>query len=398
MEFVAILILLVAILAVLLLSRGAKSKLEDGQVSELAESVRSELASAQLQALQQNSSQFLDLAETRLKAEAARGEEQVKARASEIDKSMESMATAITRLRDYVESVDKVRGESVASLSSVTASLGTATGKLTNILSSGPARGQWGERMAEDVLRVAGFAEGVQYRKNTHIEGGTGRPDFTFLLPQHCVLHMDVKFPLAGYVRFIDAPSDLEKDLALTAFLRDARSRVKEVTGRDYIDPAGGTLDYVLLFIPNEQIYEFIQERDSNFIDQALQQRVVVCSPFTLFAVLAIIRQAIDNFHLTQQTDEILRTLGGFTQQWSKYKGAMTTVERRLDRTQRAFEDLVGTRTRTLDRQLERVERLRRDAGLEAAMVDPSEDVSLLVDESSDSQVEASSDGGVRQS
>ena len=46
------------------------------------------------------------------------------------------------------------------------------------------ARGQWGERMAEDVLRLAGFVENVNYVKQTQVEGGTGRPDFTFPLPE----------------------------------------------------------------------------------------------------------------------------------------------------------------------------------------------------------------------
>ena len=60
-------------------------------------------------------------------------------------------------------------------------------------------RGQWGERMAEDVLRLAGFVENVNYRKQVQIEGGTGRPDYTFELPKGHVLYMDVKFPLAAY-------------------------------------------------------------------------------------------------------------------------------------------------------------------------------------------------------
>jgi hypothetical protein len=52
------------------------------------------------------------------------------------------------------------------------------------------ARGQWGERMAEDVLRLAGFVENVNYVKQTQLEGGTGRPDFTFPLPKgHDALH-----------------------------------------------------------------------------------------------------------------------------------------------------------------------------------------------------------------
>ncbi|MSP23122.1 MAG: DNA recombination protein RmuC, partial [Dehalococcoidia bacterium] len=223
--------------------------------------------------------------------------------------------------------------------------------------------------------------EGVQYRKNTQLDGGTGRPDFTFLLPQARILNMDVKFPLAAYLRYLETESAIERSAAVHDFLRDARSRIKEVTNRDYIDAAGGTLDYVLLFVPNEQVYGFIHENDPGLLDSALQQRVVLCSPFTLFAVLAVIRQAIDNFHLTQRTDEILTALGGFNLQWGKYKDAMRTVEHRLESTQKAFGNLVSRRTRALDRQVDKVEQLRIDAGLKAEVLPDADDEPLELDE-----------------
>jgi DNA recombination protein RmuC len=376
--------LLVGAAVAVLVLRGRAGRFTESQISQLGERVRTEVAEAQSQALQRNSEQFLDLAETRLKAETARGEEQLKARREEIEKGLETVGGAITKLRDYVESTDKARGESVASLAAVATesrktmdALGAATGKLTQVLASGQARGQWGERMAEDILRVAGFIEGVQYRKNTQLDGGTGRPDFTFLLPQARILNMDVKFPLAAYLRYLETETDIERAAAVRDFLRDTRSRIREVTNRDYIDPAGGTLDYVLLFVPNEQLYRFIHENDPGLLDGALQQRVVLCSPFTLFAVLAVIRQAIDNFHLTQRTDEILMALGGFNLQWGKYKDAMHTVEHRLELTQRAFGDLVSRRTRALDRQVDRVEQLRINAGLKAEALPDADDEPL---------------------
>ena len=92
------------------------------------------------------------------------------------------------------------------------------------------ARGQWGERMAEDVLRAAGMREGINYRKQRAIEGGT-RPDFTFLLPDDQHLHMDVKFPVDNYLRALEAPSEAEAVMRRDRFLKDVRDRVKELNG-----------------------------------------------------------------------------------------------------------------------------------------------------------------------
>ena len=189
--------------------------------------------------------------------------------------------------------------------------------RCASALSSPKARGQWGERMAEDVLRLAGLVEGVNYRKQTAIPGGT-IPDFTFLLPWRALPAHGCEVPRrqlpAHAGRHRTTPSGTRHG---TAFGRDVRDRIRELSGRGYIEP-GQTLDFVLAFIPNEAVYGFIHEQDPALVDDALRQRVVLCSPFTLFAVLAVIRQSVEHAALERTSDEILSVLGGFSQQWDK--------------------------------------------------------------------------------
>ncbi len=171
-------------------------------------------------------------------------------------------------------------GELVAGLAEHarhSAALASTTQQLREALASPKARGQWGERMADDVLRLAGLREGLNYRKQKALAGGTV-PDVTFFMPRGLLLHMDVKFPIDNYLRFLGAGSDAEAATARTAFVRDVRNRVKEITTRDYIDPQA-TVDCVLLFIPNEAVYAFVHEHDPELADLALGQKVVLCSP-----------------------------------------------------------------------------------------------------------------------
>src|SRR5262249_9793772 len=153
-----------------------------------------------------------------------------------------------------------------------TAALAQVTSGLREALASSKVRGQWGERMAEDVLKVAGFVEHVNYEKQKPIPGAGTRPDFTFVLPNGRRLNMDVKFPLDNYVKYLEASknSTVEAAACLKDFLRDIRAKIREVISRDYIDPGQGTVDYVLLFIPNEQIYGFIHEQDRSILDEAI--------------------------------------------------------------------------------------------------------------------------------
>jgi len=267
-------------------------------------------------------------------------------------------------LQRMQESVARTHGELRQQLTTTnqqTASLTATAGALREVLASPKARGQWGERMAEDVLRVAGLVEGVSYVKQRATPHGTV-PDITFLLPGGQVLHMDVKFPVANYVRHLEQGGEAERD----AFLKDVRGRVRELTGRGYVDPAGGTLDYVLLFLPNESIYSFVHEHDPGLLDEALRRKVVLCSPLTLYAVLAVVRRAADVAALERTSGEVLAVLGTFTQEWDRFCEALDKVGRTVDAMERAYGELAGTRRRALERPLARIDDLRRSGADDA--------------------------------
>ncbi|MEO6627374.1 MAG: DNA recombination protein RmuC, partial [Aquihabitans sp.] len=256
-------------------------------------------------------------------------------------------------------------GEMAASLNQsmqATADLAHTTSHLRRALASPKTRGQWGERMAEDVLRHAGFTEGISFRRQVALPNGS-IPDVTFLLPGDLLLHMDVKFPLDNYLRASEAETLSERNAAETAFLRDVRQRVKEISGRGYVEP-GVTVDHVLLFIPNESVYSWVHEHDPQLADLALSRKVVLCSPFTLFAVLGVIRQSVEAHDIAKASDEILECLAGFDDQWRRFADQLDVVAKRFDTAHKGLEELTGTRRRMLERQLDRVERLRSDRGL----------------------------------
>jgi DNA recombination protein RmuC len=298
------------------------------------------------------------------------GTRQLDLRTTAFEKRVEGLAAQLERLGDVVTRLHRdgaaQHGQVLSGLKeaqSSTQELAQTTAHLREALASPKARGQWGERMADDVLRLAGMVEGVTYRKQTGIAGGT-IPDVTFMLPGGRVLHMDVKFPVDNYLRHLEASTDGERDTHAKAFLRDVRGRVKELSTRTgYIDQ-NDTLDEVLLFIPNESVWAFIHERDPQLIDVALGQKVVLCSPVSLFAVLAVIRQAVEQTQLARTSNEILECLAGFGKEWTKFAEALDKVVARFDTAQRGLEDVTGPRRRQLERQLDRIDALRASRGL----------------------------------
>jgi len=354
----------------------ARALLEEAQetradeLTSIIEQLKVSFSALSREALSANTDDFLKLAKDRLEQQTAMGKEQLEGKRKLIETRLAETNKKLTELGAAMQDIEKQRRESQGVLrgtldraTQVTNRLHETTSQLREALANPQRRGQWGERMAEDVLQLAGFIEGINYTKQESIAGG-GRPDFTFLLPDNRRVNMDVKFPLANYLKVLDAPDDDAREGFTKQFIRDVRSRIKEVTTREYIDPGAGTVDYVLVFIPNEQVYGFIHEHDASLLDDALRSKVVLCSPLTLYAVLAVIRQSVENFRLEQASAKILDLLVSFKKQWKMFVDCMDTIGKRLDDASKAFDTLQGTRTRMLERQLDKIENLRADSDL----------------------------------
>ena len=232
------------------------------------------------------------------------------------------------------------------------------TSQLRQILSSSQARGQWGERMVKDILDFIGLVEGINYSQQAQISDGRDRPDFTFFLPDEKAINMDVKFPLAHYEKYVAAESDSEKESEKKAFLTDVRNRINEVSKRGYIDPKGSTVDYVLLFIPNESIYAFLNQEDHALIDFSLEKKILLCSPVTLYAILSLIRQAVSNFSMEQKAGEMQELVGVFRKQWEKFIDKVDAMGKTLNSLGNHYEELKGTRIRALEKPMEKIESL----------------------------------------
>ncbi|MCI2425635.1 DNA recombination protein RmuC [Candidatus Acetothermia bacterium] len=343
-------------------------------IDAIIENIKASFGSLSLAALSTSTEEFLKLAQTTLAAEREVTTKELETKKGLIDQQLQHMTSELTTVsklineleRDRVEKFGELAGQLKAT-SEQTANLMKTTNMLREALVSTKVRGQWGERMAEDILRIAGFIENVNYLKQQTIGEIGSRPDFTFLLPRNLKLNMDVKFPWDNYTQFLAANTESDKINFRNKFLRDVKAKIKEVTTREYINPEQNTVDYVLLLIPSEQIYAFIHEQDSTILDEGLKNKVVLCSPITLFAVLAVIRQAVDNFALEQTSSEILSLLSRFRKEWDEFCNKLELLGKRIGQVQKDYEILTTTRLRQLEKPLNKIESLRRERGLSVA-------------------------------
>ncbi len=284
-----------------------------------------------------------------------------------VDNSVKDLKQEIERYAQLVHGFEKDRDEKYGNLkneleraSKTSAKLQETTDQLTNVLGNNQKRGEWGERMAEDIIQFCGLLEGVNYKKQTKIDSSGTKPDYTFLLPNKHKINMDVKFPLSNYQEMVNASESIQRDAYKKQFLSDVKQRLKEIQNREYINPSEGTLDFVLVFIPNEQVFGFIQENFQGLMDEALRQKVVLCSPFTLYAMLSVIRQAFENFHYEKATKKIIEKIDLFTRAYGTFKDRFVLLGDMMKKTADLYAKIHDTGFKVLDNKIQGIEKLKK--------------------------------------
>lgn len=347
-----------------LVSKAESQKMQDLEI--LINRIKESFGSISFEALSKNTQEFLKIANETLSKQTELGDKELDNKKKLIDQTLDLMKTDLQKVQELVIKLEKDREQKFGQLASQlrstaeqTGKLQETTGKLYMALASTKIRGQWGERMAEDVLRMVGLIEGINYYKQKVIDSANTRPDYTFILPQNLKVNMDVKFPLDNYLKYLDTTDEMQKENFKNLFLKDVRNRIKEVSTREYINPADNTVDYVLVFIPNEQVYNFINEKDQYLLDDALKNKVILCSPVTLYAILAIIRQSIDNFNMEKTASQILLLLSNFYKQWNEFSKSLEKIGKKIDEAQDEYQLLITKKKRALENPLKQIEDLR---------------------------------------
>ncbi len=300
----------------------------------------------------------LDANSRRLTEEAGKALDSKKAL---IDQAIVAVNDRLTRVNAYLQNLEAERKKEFGSLGTSIATLSQTTGQLHAVLASTQRRGAWGERMAEDILRLAGMIEGVNYVKQSSEQADSGKPDFTFNLPNNLMVNMDVKFPLQSYKAYLDADTEDAGTAALRALTKAVRGHIRDVASRGYITET--TANYVIVFLASEQILSSVLADQPDLVDEALGKRMVLAGPMTLYAMLSVIRQAAESTNLMTTAGEVIDLLGTFTAQWEKYNAEVERLGKYIDQVSRQFETVSTTRTRALHRPLEKIEQLRQDAG-----------------------------------
>ena len=134
------------------------------------------------------------------------------------------------------------------------------------------------------------------------------------------------------------------------------KTKIDDTASREgYIAPDEDTVDFVLMYIPLENLYHFlltsvIGSSKTPVIEYAFSRKVILVSPQTLMAYLETIRHSMKLFSLQTDTKNILATHEKIKNEIRKFIDSFDDVTKRLDQTVQSFEVLKTTRVNKLEK------------------------------------------------
>jgi len=310
----------------------------------------------------QISDQFLTLAQQKLATEKNEIKTDLTNKKEAIEDLVKKIKEELNRQENKFDQSEKERigafnrlAQQLTEQQRISEQLVTTTEGLRRVLSNNQLRGQFGEQVAENLLKMAGFVKGVDYQVNKQQESRETRPDFTVFLPNKVVINVDAKFPYANLQKMIEAESEQVKKEHLKTFKIDVKAKIKQVLNRNYINPEENTVDFVILFIPNEMIFSFIYDKLNDVWQDAMASKVILAGPFSFTAILQLVRQAYDNFKYQKNIQKIITYIKSFEDEFEKYNQEFSKIGDRIESLTSQYNKVNFTRTNKLTKVIDRI-------------------------------------------
>ena len=299
-----------------------------------------------------------------------------------VSELIENEESQIYKLLDKSDKTVKDFLEKTGEIKSSISGVDQQTRNLISVLNNNQSRGQWAVFQVEDLLGIMEYKDGVHYESQKIMSSGT-KPDFTFYLPDNKTINMDSKFPLNLYMQLSKLNLDLEDETLdeisrkqITESIKTKnkefidkaiKTKIDETASREgYISPEEDTVDFVLMYIPLENLYHFLLTSEigasrTPVIQYAFSKKVILVSPQTLMAYLETIRHSMKLFSLQTDTKNILLAHEKVKSEIGKFIDSFDDVTKRLDQTVESFEKLKTTRTNKLEKSFDELNQVNKN-------------------------------------
>lgn len=246
-------------------------------------------------------------------------------------------------------------------------SLAQDVGGLKKVLSNVKMRGTFGEvqlgALLEQMMSPEQYDANVKTKKS-----GTELVEYAIKLPgkddsnSTVYLPIDAKFPKDVYEQYYDAFEAGDAALIESSGkqLENTIKKMAKDIHEKYVDPPF-TTDFAILFLPFESIYAEVIRRTALVEMLQKEYKIVVTGPTTLGAILNSLQMGFRTLAIQKRTGEVWSVLGAVKTEFGKFGGLLEKVQKNLQTAGDQLEEVMGKRTRAIERKLRQVEELPQE-------------------------------------
>ncbi len=324
--------------------------------------LQQKFASLSAQALRENSSVFLQLAQESLKQMQIQGNHDLAKKEKAVEDLVKPLREALEKSEAQIRRIEQERQQAYGSLTKHLETVAQTqqllhgeTRNLVQALRRPEVRGQWGELTLRRLVELAGMVEHCDFYEQLQLdtEEGRRRPDMVVRMPDGREIIVDVKTPLDAYLSAIEAPDEDTRQRHLEQHARKVRERVRELAAKAYWNQFPRAPDFILLFIPGEQFLAAALDLDRALLEDALRQRIILTTPTSFVALLRAVafgwRQeqlAANAERIREVGEELYRRLAVFADHLARLGKGLDTAVDNYNRAVGSFETKVLTGAR----------------------------------------------------
>ncbi len=246
--------------------------------------------------------------------------------------------------------------------------LANGVGDLKRVLTNVKTRGVWGEMQLSQILSEVLTKD--QYAENIITRPHSKDPvEFALRLPSDgkktIYLPIDSKFPLDTYTNLLNSYDLMDKDLinkSISELKKSIKMFAKDIKEK-YIE-APYTTDFGIMFLPIEGLYAEVAK--IGLIDELQSTyRIIIAGPTTMSALLNSLQVGFRTLAIERRSSEVWNILGAVKTEFENFEGVLRKAQKKIGEANEEIENLVGTRTRQINRKLKNVTEIEYDKSSE---------------------------------
>jgi DNA recombination protein RmuC len=260
-----------------------------------------------------------------------------------LKESLGKLDTNIRELEGKREGAYSAVQSQVAMLAEANTNLQQTTQALASAMKSPTARGRWGEFQLRRIVELANLSRHIDFEEQA--TGDEGRADMIIHLSNQGILPVDSKFSLTAYLEAMEIQNEEERKAKLLQHAKAIKGRINELAQKKYWEQFAGyqSPEFVVMFVPNETCLSYAIEADPGLFEYAIDQKVIIASPFTLFALMRSVAFGWNQTQVAENAQQIAEQGKELYKRLSTFIEYFNDVRESLNKTVELFNKVVGS-------------------------------------------------------